>query len=100
LAAAFGAQNADGVFDLIDEVDASLDQVLYAQQRVGTNQLRSEDLGETAAQMDITLQQLVSEKVDADPIAIYTQIQAMQSTYEATLQISAGSFKQSLFQYL
>ncbi|MFT6145116.1 MAG: flagellar hook-associated protein 3 FlgL, partial [Myxococcota bacterium] len=40
LAAAFGAQNADGVFDLIDEVDASLDQVLYAQQRVGTNQLR------------------------------------------------------------
>jgi hypothetical protein len=43
---------------------------------------------------------LVSEKVDADPIAIYTQIQAMQSTYEATLQISAGSFKQSLFQYL
>ncbi len=100
LSTALAAEDADGVFDLIDEVDGALDQVLRAQQRVGTNQRRSEDLGEVAAQVDITLQELISEKVDADPIGIYTRINAMQSTYEATLQISAGAFQRSLFQFL
>ena len=98
--AALQNEDSDAVFDLLDEMADMQDQVVDSRRRVGVYQSRTEDLAMLATEMDTTLQQLVSNKTDSDPISIYTQIQSMQSTYEATLQISASSFQRSLFQFL
>lgn len=100
LDAALAAEDADAVFDLLDDISGSHEQIVDARSRVGVQQRRTEDLQVLAQEMDGMLNQLVSEKVDADAIGIYTQISAMQSTYEATLQISAGTFQRNLFQLL
>ena len=100
LKTALDAGDSDEVHNLLGAIDESHTQLVTARSRVGVYERRTEDLQLVAAELESTLAELVSNRVDADPIAIYTQLASMKTTYEATLQIASGTFATGLFSYL
>jgi flagellar hook-associated protein 3 FlgL len=97
LAAALSSHDQDAVADTLEALEASTDQISFARAQVGEAFNSAEDAATVAANMETLLASAVDQKTAADPVATYTRLAELQSTYEAVLQIAASSQSTNLF---
>jgi flagellar hook-associated protein 3 FlgL len=98
--AAMVANDADAIAGMLDRFERAHDQILLTRADAGSFQRRADDLSETQSSLELLLADLVDREVAADPIATYTQLNALRGTYEASVQVASKSIGKSLFDYI
>ncbi len=84
----------------IGKVAAALDTVLQSQATVGARENRLNDAKTTQQALVTTNQALLSQLVDANMPAAITELTQRQTTYQATLAVTAKISQMSLIDYL
>lgn len=101
LATAMRADDAEGVADLLDDLDLSLDQIIEKRQRIGYLMQDSEDAQRVAESAKAVFTSRLNDTIGTDPIDVYTELANMRTAYEGALQVSASAISGAkLFDFL
>jgi len=100
LATELEANNIPGVRDALPTLKQGIDQLIRWREEVGFNQSLADDTIEMVRSMKAVIDTRLSETVQADPAAAYTELASQKTNYEATLSILAGSVSTNLFQLM
>ena len=100
LEAALTADDAAGVGATIDRLDAAHAQLVSSRSELGFRQVRVDDARAVAESMAALLDGQLSEAVAADPVEAFSAFAALQTSYEAALQITGSGSGSKLFDFL
>lgn len=100
LEAALAADDPAAVAATIDGLDLAHRHLVAMREDVGYRQLTVDDARVVSEGLESLLGARLSESVAADPVAAYAELQALQTSYQAALQITASGSGSMLFDYL
>lgn len=100
LEAALLANDPTAITASIDNLKAAHTQLVGAREEIGFRQERVNDAVAVADALSATLDTRLYAATAADPAEAYTNLAALQTSYEAALQVVAGSSGTKLFDYL
>ncbi len=84
----------------LDELQESLDQTLFGVARVGATQNRLERISNNLQDTDLSLQELLSDKIHADFAETVLNLNVAQNSYEAALSAAGRILQVSLLDYI
>jgi flagellar hook-associated protein 3 FlgL len=97
---ALAAQDTNGVFNAIGELDQALDQVLNSRGIAGARLNRLEVAASQLQSLDVTLQKERSDIEDADFVETISALTNVENTFQASLAITARILQQDLMDFL
>lgn len=84
----------------LDQLQESLDQTLFGVARVGAVQNRLERISNNLQDTDLSLQELLSDKINADFAETVLNLNVAQNSYEAALSATGRILQVSLLDYI
>lgn len=84
----------------ITQLDQARDQLLVAVSRVGATRNRLEDVKEGIDDLDVQLQGVLSDAIDADYAEVIVNLNAESNAYQAALNASARVIQPSLLDFV
>ena len=100
LEAALAGNDASAVNGTIDRLNAAHGKLVSSRSDLGTRQLRVDDARTVSTSLSTLLAGRLSNAVAADPVEAFTEFAALQTSYEAALQITAKTAGTKLFDML
>lgn len=94
------ADDPDAVATRLTDIQDSISQVVGWRQEIGFRLQQAQEAVQITSTMNVLLNERLGETVAADPAEAYTRLAELRTTYEATLQIGAGSLSLNLFDYI
>lgn len=89
-----------GIQAAIDDIDASMEQVMTARTAVGTNTNVAMDAGTLAESVAVQYGERLGTIVNADPAEAYTRLAELRNSYQSVLQVAASARTGGLFSLL
>lgn len=99
-AAAMAANDTDAIAQAIDTLEEASAQVSLGWSDVGYRLSRLSDARTVAENFELVLQERLTQATEADAAEAFTTLSALQTNYEAALQVTASSSGALLFQLL
>lgn len=100
LATALRANQSSAISESLGSIDDAMQQVIASRGRVG-NAFNAADRAATLAEsLEETLSGRLQDIVEADPYEAYTQLASLRTAYDSALQVSAGSMKTRLLDFI
>jgi len=100
LEAAMKADDRPAIEALLTDLDAGLDQVIHSRTVYGARSNQATELRSFYEQQEVASIERVSLDEDADVASAYTDLARLNTTLQATLQVSATATRLSLLDYL
>ncbi|MEQ1507688.1 MAG: hypothetical protein ABMB14_35995 [Myxococcota bacterium] len=100
LEAALTADDPDAVAATIGGLESAHAQVVASRSRIGFRQLQVDDARVVSMSLSAVINGQLSAEVGADPASAYTELAALQVSYQATLQVTAANAGSHLFDLL
>jgi len=100
LADALEADDVDAIQATLEGFDSATTALSTARGLVATEYNQAEDAMTLASNMEVLLSSSLDDATAADPVAVYTRLAELQTTYEATLQLTSASQSMNLFSML
>jgi flagellar hook-associated protein 3 FlgL len=100
LAVALETNNVPLTRAALPDLEASTRQLSQWRSVVGSEQVTAEDAVVVAESLDQLFTDRLSQLVQADPVAAYTELGAAQNAYTSTLQVIASTRTENLFDML
>jgi flagellar hook-associated protein 3 FlgL len=97
LVAALTGGTSAAVQSALDDLDAATDQISIARTTVGIEMDLALDSHDLSLSIDVELARQLSDLTEADTVEAFTRMFELQSTYEASLQITAQARTNLLF---
>jgi len=97
-----GLENNDtaAIANQVEQLDTAMDQVLNQRAKVGSRLNRLEATQNHWETFKLTTQELLNETEDADLVAAMTDLQGMETAYQAALSAAASVIQPNLMQFL
>lgn len=100
LETALAADDAAAVGGTIDRLDAARAQLVSTRSDLGFRQVRVDDARAVSEGLATLFDARLSTAVAADPVETFSQFAALQTSYEAALQITATGSSSKLFDFM
>lgn len=100
LETALAADDATAVGATIDRLDAAHGLLVSARSDLGFRQQRVDDARTVSTSLATLLEGRLSNAVAVDPVEAYTEFAALQTSYEAALQITATGNGSKMFDFM
>jgi flagellar hook-associated protein 3 FlgL len=100
LEAALAADDPTAVAGTIDRLESGHSQLVSTRSELGFRQIRVDDARAVSASLATLLEGRLTDAVAADPVEAFTEFAALQTSYEAALQITATGAGSKLFDFM
>lgn len=97
---ALNTNDSSGIERAVALLDNAFDEVNFARAEIGSRAQTLDALSTRLADEEIELKKNLSDDIDVDFAEAVSQLQARQSAYQASLQLSAQIFKLTLLDFL
>lgn len=84
----------------LDELESAQDQLLLSQARLGAVQNRVDRVTQNLEDFTVQLQEVLSEKIDADMAEVFVEFNAQSNAFTAALNASARVIQPSLLDFV